>query len=395
MSTKRLKQLFLLILGFLVSTLTAGAQSPALHVADSLYALGNYTGAINVYAKEPSAKSSLQIARAYNAIGNYDKAELQYKNLLEEHPDMLLARNELGKLYLRTKQFEKAKTEFGELTEKDAENADNFYQLGKSCQGIVAEMENALPNFKKAFRRDENHLKSIYEIGKYYLKHREKDSVLKYVDKGLEFYPNSVELINLKALVLFNHGNHREAVPWFERLTELGEEKAYIYERLGDCYIRKIEYEKAIMAYESALKLDGVNPNPKTMLSLSKSYLKLKDYTKADAFAKEAIAVQQVTFEAEYEVLANIALEQKDVKTGLGYLKQAYEEDPSSTHLNYRICLVADNYYADPEVKLKYYEDFLNKIGSSGSGMDGIYRDYVTKRISAIKKEIHMNADGE
>ncbi|MGS2763873.1 tetratricopeptide repeat protein [Sinomicrobium sp. M5D2P9] len=383
----------MLILGFLVSTLVAGAQSPALHIADSLYALGNYTGAINMYAKVPSAKSSLQIARAYNAIGNYDKAMLQYENLLHEHPDMLLARNELGKLYLRTKQFEKAKTVFGELTEKDNENADNFYWLGKSYQGIIPEMQYALPNFKKAFRSDETHLKSIYEIGKYYLKHREKDSVLKYVDKGLEFYANSVELINLKALVLFNNGNHREAALLFERLVELGEEKAYIYERLGDCYVRKIEYEKAITAYESALKLNGMEPNPKTLLALSKSYLKLKNYEKADVFAKEAIAVQQVTFENEYEILANIALEQKEVKTGLDYLKKAYEENPSSTHLHYRICLVADNYYADPELKLRYYEDFLGKIGDSG--MDRMYRDFTTKRISAIKKEMHMNAGVE
>ncbi|MBC9798441.1 tetratricopeptide repeat protein [Sinomicrobium weinanense] len=385
------KNIFL-ILGFLIVMLRAGAQSPALHTADSLYALGNYTMAINAYAEHPSANSSLQIARAYNAIGNYGKAILQYENLLGEASDMLLAQNELGKLYLKTKKFQKAKTTFITLTEKDSLNPDNYYQLGRSIQG-TGDAHMALTAFKHAFALDNHHLKSIYQIGKYHLKHREKDSVLKYVDKGLDFYPDAVELINLKALAFFNYGNHNEAVPEFERLVELGEEKAYIYERLGDCYIRQIEYEKAIEAYGTALDLNGIDPNPKTLLAMSKAYLKLKDYELATKYARTAIEVQKVTFENEYETLANIALQQKDVKTGLDYLQKAYAQAPDNAHLYYRICLTADNYYADPELKLKYYQRFTEKFGNSDRG--AYYNNYAKKRISAIKKEMHMNGEAE
>ncbi|SFW33510.1 Tetratricopeptide repeat-containing protein [Sinomicrobium oceani] len=386
-------RLFLWVLCFVAVGLKGGAQSPPLAVADSLYALGNYTAAITEYNKYPSPGSRMQVARAYHAIGNYEKALGQYENLVAEYPDMPVAQNELGKLYLKIKQFEKARDVFLLLTEKEYGSADNFYLLGKSYQYIAGESGYALPAFKQAFRKDTTHLKSIYETGKYYLKNREKDSVLKYVDKGLTFYPNSVELINLKALALFNNGNHREASPWFERLTALGEEKPYIYERLGDCYVRLIAYEKAVIAYETALKLEGLNPNPKTLLALGKIHLKLKDYEKAAAYTKEAIAVQQVTFESEYETLANIVLEQKQVKEGLEYLKLAYEEDPESTHLYYRICLVADNYYVDPKLKLRYYEDFMQKTGDSP--IVEIYKAHVSKRISALRQEIHLGAKAE
>ncbi|MGC1516065.1 MAG: hypothetical protein WA810_10860 [Maribacter sp.] len=50
------------------------AQIPSAALADSLFALGNYTKAINEYAKIGDAAAGLQIARCYNVIGNYDKA---------------------------------------------------------------------------------------------------------------------------------------------------------------------------------------------------------------------------------------------------------------------------------------------------------------------------------
>ena len=58
----------------LVTLINTGAQMPASEVADSLYAQGNYTKAINEYAKIGTAAAALQIARSYNAIGNFDKA---------------------------------------------------------------------------------------------------------------------------------------------------------------------------------------------------------------------------------------------------------------------------------------------------------------------------------
>jgi len=43
----------------------------ALNVADSLYALGDYSNAIRIYKQaDPSEKQLLYIAKAYGALGN-------------------------------------------------------------------------------------------------------------------------------------------------------------------------------------------------------------------------------------------------------------------------------------------------------------------------------------
>lgn len=85
---------FLIILKGEAQSLPAGRQVAALTIADSLYATGNYTKAINTYAKIGSQKSGLQIARAYNAIGNYEKAILQYESTIVKIPELQIARFE-------------------------------------------------------------------------------------------------------------------------------------------------------------------------------------------------------------------------------------------------------------------------------------------------------------
>ena len=60
-------------LTFFLTVIVSKGQFSESSVADSLYLLGNYTEAINLYAKVGDEKSSLQIARAYNAIGNKRK----------------------------------------------------------------------------------------------------------------------------------------------------------------------------------------------------------------------------------------------------------------------------------------------------------------------------------
>ena len=85
-------------------------------IADSLYATGNYTKAINYYAEVEGENSGLQIARAYNAIGNLEKAILQYQSVVEQHPDWQIPRFEVGKLLLKTKAYDEARKLFSQLT---------------------------------------------------------------------------------------------------------------------------------------------------------------------------------------------------------------------------------------------------------------------------------------
>ena len=112
------------------------AQSSVLAIADSLYATGNYSKAINFYAKVGSEKSSLQVARAYNAMGNYEKAKLQYENLANKNPALQIARLELGKIYIKTHDLKRAILVFSQFIKDDDGNPEFYYYLGMAYQDM-------------------------------------------------------------------------------------------------------------------------------------------------------------------------------------------------------------------------------------------------------------------
>ncbi len=364
----------------------AEAQSSALTVADSLYVTGDYIHAINEYAKLGTPKANLQIARAYNAIGNFDKAVVQYDNVISKDASWQIARFELGKLYFKTNKFVKAADLFYDLISEGTRNAQYYYYMGRSLYELKS-FDEGTQFYKSAFKIDSTHLHSISQLGKHYVVRKEKDSVLKYVDAGLNFYENDVSLINWKALALFNDLEFEKSIPWFEKLVELGEQKEYIYTKLAHCYFKNWDFDKAKETYRILLDIDDTNEE--AYFNLGQVFLKNRELDSAQYFIKKSIEVQEVSFEKEYAALGQIAREGKDLKAALEYYKMAHKEDPTNIINYYQLCVMADQYYMDPKIRLKYYEDLIKLFGTKQQ----YFSEFAAKRISELKEEIHFAKD--
>lgn len=371
------------ILLFLLILNKAGAQTSALSVADSLYALGNYSAAINAYAKQGNLKSSLQIARAYETIGNYTKAVVQYRATLNKNPELDIARYEMGKLLLKIKQYQAALEAFTTLVAKKEGNPEYFYYLGR-VQESISNTNEANNNFRQAIRLDSTHLRSIYSLGKFFVLNQEKDSVLKYVDKGLEFYEEDVSLINLKALAFFNNGQFSQALPHFERLLELGEEKPFVYKKLAHCYLMNLETEKAYLTYRQLLKFQDFEVDAYS--GFAEVFLKEQQLDSAQFYIKKSIKERRVVFDKEYRDLGRIARLKGKTKQALDHYRKSWEENKSNQFVYYQVCTLADEYYKDPETKLSYYEKLLEQYPK----LLPFIEERAKKRVSELKEEIHF-----
>ena len=374
----------------ILSYFKAEAQTPASSIADSLYATGNYSKAINHYAEEGTPNASVQIARAYNAIGNFEKAIAQYKSVVEENPDLQIASFELGKLLIKTKDFDEARKLFTKLVSIEKENPEYHYYLGEAFREL-SQPSSSLVAFKNAVEKDSTHLRSLFQLGKYFVVKQEKNEALNYIDKGLEFYPEDVAMVNLKALVLFNDNSYEKAIPWFEKVLDLGETKEYVYEKLAYCYYKQWDFEKAKANYMKMLEIDDSNSD--TYFKLAEAYRKNKQLDSAKINIQEAMNIQKPVFANGYSRLGSIAREQEDYKTALEYYKLAHKEDPADPILYHNICTLVDRLNKDPKIKLGYYERYLEKYGHDNSRLATYYNKIVSKRISQLKEEIHLNAN--
>ncbi len=362
------------------------SQISSTATADSLYATGNYSLAINEYAKHgASSKAQLQIARAYNTIGNYGKAVTQYTSLVQNNQSLVLAKYELGKLYLKLKKYNLAQAVFTQLTENNHQNPEYYYYLGVSLKELDR-TEKSISAYKQSVKIDSTHLRSLFQLGKYYVFKRERDSVLKYVDKGLQFYRNDVGLIHLKALAYYNDRYFSRAIPLFEKLVELGEDKEYIHERMGQAYLSMREYAKAKDAYLKWLAFN--DENPKALYGAGTSLWKLQELDSAKTYIQKSIDVQQVALDKEYNALARLAMEQNDIKLAIGHYENAYLENPEGYLYKYEICLLSEQYFRNPQQALKCYREYQRKFGHQND----YFSEFASKRISKIKEEIHRNA---
>src|SRR5680860_501025 len=371
------------VLLFFGSLMAAKAQPSVIAIADSLYATSNYTKAINYYAEAGGHNSSLQIARAYNAIGNFEKAIAQYKSIVEKHPDWQISNFELGKLLLKAKKYNEARKLFSQLTASGDDNPEYQYYLGEAFQELD-QPASALTAYKKAVKLDSTHLRSLFRLGKYFTIKLERDQALKYVDAGLQFYENDVAFINLKVLVYYNDNQYKTAIPWFERLLELGETKPYVYEKLAYCYYKNWEFEKAKETYRTLIGIDDQNSD--TYFGMSAALRKNEQLDSAEIYIHKAMDVQRPIFAEGYSSLASLARERNDLKSALDYYKLAYKAAPLDDMLYFNICTVADQYYKDPKTKLDYYETFIKKFGKNRPYASKI----ATKRIKELKEEIHF-----
>jgi len=375
-----------LIIVLVLTTIKTQAQALALSIADSLYAIGDYTNAINKYAEVGTLRSDLQIARAYNTIGNFDKAITQYNFIIARDTTLQIATFELGKLNLKVRKPKEALALFSKLAIKEGSNPEYLYYQGEAYRNLEKH-EKSVISYKKAIAIDSTHLRSLFQLAKYYVVQKEDNVAMPYIDQALGFYKNDLSFINLKALAHFHNGAFDKAIPWFKRVLELGDKKKYVYEKLAHSYFKEWNFEKAKETYHILIRNDDSDYN--AYFNLGHVFWKNKQKDSAQFYIKKSIEVQTPNFEREYSSLAGFSREENDLKNALKYYKLAYEENTKNSINFYQVCTLTDQYAKEPKIKLQCYEDFIKKFGSE----KGYFTTMVNKRISELKEEIHFTKD--
>ncbi|MDO5979657.1 tetratricopeptide repeat protein [Flavivirga spongiicola] len=368
--------LLLLLISFKIE-----AQISVLHMADSLYAHGHYTKAIEYYkAYKNQSEASDKIAKAYIAIGNYEEALKNYKTSIDVHPKDALLKYEYAKLLSKTKKYRAATNVFNDLVYVDNKNPNYHYELGLVLEQLKD--STAMNHFRATYNLDQTHQKAIYKIAKYYLQKRKHPLVNKYVDKGLKVYEGNVKLISLKAQNYYWQQYYRKAAIWFEKLIELGESSEFIHEKLSSCYYKHYEFKKTIEQLKLVLKY---NKNDVTSIYvIGACYYELDDFVNAEKYIKQFLALKDLPLDAEYSKLARALNRQKKYSESIETLKKAIKENPDNTGTHFFLLITKDAYYADLDAKLVMYNNFKKKFPS------GFHIEYIDRRISELKKEKFM-----
>lgn len=368
----------------LITQINAEAQSSALQLGDSLYALGKYTKAINTYKSyENKDEVYSKIAKAYMAIGNYGKALGFYEKSAEANPENQLIKFEYAKLLISQKKLKKASSLLEELIYKDYKNPNYHYQKGLVLEKLKD--STAMNRFLSAYELDKTHQKSIFKIAKFYLKKGNHKASHRYIDKGFESYPDSPGLTSLKAQNYFHQDYIDKSIVWFNKLLELGEDSEFIHQKLSVCYAEKYEFKKAIFHLDKVLKYSP--KDTKSLFLMGMHYQELEDFKNAEKYIAKALKIQDVSLNRQYIELGKVLNRQKKYKEALAAFQKALKENPKDHLTKFLILRTKDEYYKDRESVVKLYEDFIEK------NKDNPFVRYAEIRLSELKEENFMNKD--
>lgn len=387
----------------LLITIKAGAQFSALAVADSLYAVGDYTKAIQAYTnnQQLDANTTLQLARSYKGLGLRTTALDFYKQSLVLNPSQPIAATEYGRLLITTSKFNEADSLFGNLASQFPNNAGYQYQWGRAIKELekskdsvtmlyvgkrVDEMGGARGAFAKAVSLDSTHQKAIYELSLQFLKEKEYTRVENLTAHGMENDSLDIEIINLRAQNAFARGYKDEALTWFERLAALGVSNEFLHRRLGNCYESQGFVELSRDNYEQVLTYD--DQDAAVHLILARLNNRMKVYDKAKLHAEAALLLRDNPLDDIYLTLGRMYELHKKYPEAIDALQKALKENPDNLQALHGIAISADNYYEDKKEVLKLYERAQEKATALPKGKYFLY--LIEPRIKELKQEIFI-----
>lgn len=360
------------------------AQTSVLGVADSLYAVGNYSKAIESYNTHNNpAEVFERIAKSYVALGNYDEALSYYAKALKAHPENVFLKFDYAKLLSNTKKYKEAAFLFEELIYKDNTNPNYHYEAGLVLEAM--QDSTAINQFRMTYDLDNTHQKAIYKIAREFLVDRKHDVSLKYINIGLQSYANNVELMSLKAQNYYWLEDYRESAKWFEKMIELGESSQFIHEKLAFCYARHYQYSQAIEQGKLALKYDPKNFN--NLFIQGQMYEGLQDYENAAKYMALALEIRDVPLDDEYRRLGYVYNLQEKYKEGIDAMNKSLKINPNNELAKFQLLNAKDRYYKDVDTRIALFEQFKEKNANSP------YIYWVERRLKELKEEKFIKAE--
>jgi tetratricopeptide (TPR) repeat protein len=224
----------------------------------------------------------------YTRLGRNDEALAAFKKAIEIKPGDAVSWNGLGDIYMKLEQPENAIRSYLKAIEftpnfqtawcglgnayfsaNRIQNAFKAFQKSftlnrKSTQTIIGlarilnlqgRENNAIQAYEAALNIDPRNAAAWNELGKMRLKTGDREKAIAAFEKAIELAPQNAMLYSSQAETYLELGLHLEAIPLFEKslsLMDMDDDKAFVWNRLGDAFRQIGDYNRAVSAYRAA-----------------------------------------------------------------------------------------------------------------------------------------------
>ena len=359
-------------------------------IATIYQTVGNYNKAINYYEKalknENREEIKVKLSSAYNSAGLSSKSISIYEEIIEKDTSNLLVANSLGKLYLAKNNVKKAEVLFRFLNKKDSLNPNYLYQIAQCLAKQHKELAMG-QSYLNAYNLDTLHIKSIYELSKFFKELKDKDSTMLFINKGLKIDSTNLNFLQLKANVLYFSKDFKGTITYLNKLDSLNFRSINTYEMFGMSYLNLDDFALAEKHFKNALRLE--RNNSKILYRLGALYYEKKDFKLSQLYLMQSIIYGRGDLDKQFLLSGTIAKEEFNLKVAINYFKDAVKYNRDNVNALFQLAFASDSYFKDKKIAFKHYKDFVQRF----EGKNDKLTSYANNRIKEIKKEYFLKGE--
>lgn len=231
---------------------------------EELFDSGEFDKALTIFqqillSKPESASVRILMGQVYEGLKNHEKAHSLYKEAIEKNPQYLRAYKTLADFHIKIGDRESALKILEKAARLNPKNASRQFMIGKLALETEKDMEKAGLAFKTATKESPELAKEIAEI---YLENGKAERAEEFFRIALHQKEN-IHLYNRLGIALKKQEKWEKAVVEYQKALKIEPKNAIIFYNIGMVYLEwnKIAGEKKENAVKFLKQALEINPN--------------------------------------------------------------------------------------------------------------------------------------
>jgi Tfp pilus assembly protein PilF len=217
--------------------------------------------------------SYVQGVLAYNS-GNREKAMVELKHAVRQHPDLVMAHAMLGDLYQTKHDYEDALEQYQATTQLDPYSYKNHYNQGLMYQ-LLDRVKEAIASYLRALELKPTDALTNQNLGVAYLKLDDVENAIKCERRAVELNDKSAPAWSNLAVALDANKEYKDAEAAYRRALELDSSQPEVAVALADNLVRQQRFAEAQSVMSQVVQVSETAAHRKRLgdaLFLEKKY---------------------------------------------------------------------------------------------------------------------------
>jgi protein O-mannosyl-transferase len=227
------------------------------------------------------------VGEAYDKLGKYDEAIIEFESALKINPDYFFGLNNLGNIYGKQRKLPEAIQYFQRALEQKPDYSPAHYNLARAFH-LTGKRQEAADSYRKSIESNPYFEQAFYNLAYLLMELSQFDESIENFNKFLTMQPNHSKAHFGLGNGLMMKGQLDRALAEYRKSAELDPTFAFPYLNIANIQMQIKNIPAAIENFEKAL---SINPSmPAVHLSLGMIYHQaVKDQEKALSHLKESL----------------------------------------------------------------------------------------------------------